>query len=408
MHGDETPNAYLNRAQEYADALAVIGEPIKDKYLVMPVVLGLREEYNGLKTTITASQSPTAFSELHALLSDHDYMLGKTRVPDPSITPSFAAIYALGSPSMTEPRQAQLSELVAQLSALGFQVLPITPFGPQAFYGARSNNNNNNNNRSNNNNRGNCNNSRGNNNQGRDTKTNSYVTPDLAAMDTLKAYYGDDALHVGNGIIHQQFCPHTSEQNGFVERRNRHVVETGLTLLAQACVPQRFWHYAFDTAVYLINLFFVSLGAYAFPIFSIFTTLTDFISIISFTFESNFSNFTSQTSQTSPESSNGQPSLVSTTSIPTPPPPTPPPPPPPPITRQRPANLRQNPKQRVPYNPFANHATVLPTTMTEPTSYTVANKSPEWRQAMKEEYDALMKNGTRSLVPRASTTNVVD
>ncbi|GJR71016.1 gag/pol polyprotein, partial [Tanacetum coccineum] len=32
----------------------------------------------------------------------------------------------------------------------------------------------------------------------------------------------------------------------------------------------------------------------------------------------------------------------------------------------------------------------------------------EWRQAMKEEYDALMKNGTWSLVPRASTTNVVD
>ncbi|GJR01953.1 retrovirus-related pol polyprotein from transposon TNT 1-94, partial [Tanacetum coccineum] len=106
-------------------------------------------------------------------------------------------------------------------------------------------------------------------------------------------------------------------------------------------------------------------------------------------------------------SSNGQPSHVSTTSIPTPPPPTPPPPPPP-ITRQCPTNLRQNPKQRVPYNPFANHATVLPTTITEPTSFTVANNSPEWRQAMKEEYDALMKNGMWSLVPRASTTNVVD
>ncbi|GKB78293.1 gag/pol polyprotein [Tanacetum coccineum] len=30
------------------------------------------------------------------------------------------------------------------------------------------------------------------------------------------------------------------------------------------------------------------------------------------------------------------------------------------------------------------------------------------RQAMKEEYDALVKNGTWSLVPRASNTNVVD
>ncbi|GJS00958.1 putative RNA-directed DNA polymerase [Tanacetum coccineum] len=513
MHGDETPDAYLNRAQEYADALAAIGEPVKDKDLVMLVVSGLREEYNGLKTTITARQSPTAFSELHALLSDHDYMLEKTRTP-------------------------------------------IAPYGPQAFYGARPSNNNRSNN---NNNRGNRNNSRGNNNRGRDngrqfdwastqntvygtcnrcgighipsqcpnrdpstirtrpsanfantraqssnasanwhsdTGANSHVTPDLEAMDNSEAYYGDDALHVGNGkglpilhigsskvyspqktfslknilhvpeishnllsvqkfchdndvffefhtsyfvvkdesthttlltgpskhglytitlpqlksinkvsfsavrasptiwhrrlghphqrllhsmlsnfslpvtnkslssfcnscplgkssklplfesgfrsnnildlvycdvwgpapllsfeghryfmlcvdhhsrymwiyhlaqksdvystfksfvqmverqfttklknvqtdwggefrnlasffsslgIIHRRSCPHTSEQNGFVERRNRHVVETGLTLLAQACVPQRFWHYAFDTAVYLIN-----------------------------------------------------------------------------------------------------------------------------------------------------------
>ncbi|GKB85022.1 nucleotide-binding alpha-beta plait domain-containing protein [Tanacetum coccineum] len=113
MHGDETPDAYLNRAQKYADALAAIGEPVKDKYLVMLVVSGLREEYNGLKTTITARQSPTAFSELHALLSDHDYMLGKTRATAPYITSSFAANYAVGSPSMPEARQAQLSELTA-------------------------------------------------------------------------------------------------------------------------------------------------------------------------------------------------------------------------------------------------------------------------------------------------------
>ncbi|GJT42763.1 nucleotide-binding alpha-beta plait domain-containing protein [Tanacetum coccineum] len=79
-------------------------------------VSGLREEYNSLKTAITARQSPTAFSELHALLSDHDYMLGKTRAPAPYITSSFAANYAVGSPSMPESRQAQLSELTAQLS----------------------------------------------------------------------------------------------------------------------------------------------------------------------------------------------------------------------------------------------------------------------------------------------------
>ncbi|GJU05180.1 integrase [Tanacetum coccineum] len=119
-------------------------------------------------------------------------------------------------------------------------------------------------------------------------------------------------------------------------------------------------------------------------------------------------SYLSPTSQTSPESSNGQPSLVSSTSIPTPPPSIPPPPPPPPITRQRPKNIHQHLKQRVPYNPSANHATVLPTTIAEPTSFTVANNSPEWRQAMTVKYDAIMKNGMWYLVPCAPNTNVVD
>nr|GEW05285.1 nucleotide-binding, alpha-beta plait [Tanacetum cinerariifolium] len=69
--------------------------------------------------------------ELHALLSDHDYMLEKTRAPAPSITSYFAANYAVGSPSMPEARQAQVSELTAQLSALGFHVSHIAPSGPQ-------------------------------------------------------------------------------------------------------------------------------------------------------------------------------------------------------------------------------------------------------------------------------------
>ncbi|GKA77945.1 putative RNA-directed DNA polymerase [Tanacetum coccineum] len=305
------------------------------------------------------------------------------------------------------------------------------------------------------------------------------------------------------GIIHRRSCPHTSEQNGFVERDNRHVVETGLTLLAQACVPQRFWHYAFDTAVYLINRMPSRTSTNKSPFEPIFKRSPDYsflrvfgclcfphlhpynrhkmdfrstpyvflgynpshhgyrcldisterlyiarhvrFNLAQFPFDipkttstppsktspyyssespyvirttdhpspssprspissPSSLSYLSPTSQTSLESSNGQPSPVSTTSIP--PPPTPPPAPP--ITRQRPANLHQNPKQRVPYNPSANHATVLPTTITEPTSFTVANNLPEWRQAMKEEYDALMKNGTWSLVPRASTTNVVD
>jgi histone deacetylase 1/2 len=35
------------------------------------------------------------------------------------------------------------------------------------------------------------------------------------------------------GIHHQLICPHTYEQNGSVECRHSHIVETGLTLLGQ-------------------------------------------------------------------------------------------------------------------------------------------------------------------------------
>jgi hypothetical protein len=40
---------------------------------------------------------------------------------------------------------------------------------------------------------------------------------------------------------------------GFVERKHRHIVETGLTLLATASVPLKFWDSAFEAATYLIN-----------------------------------------------------------------------------------------------------------------------------------------------------------
>ncbi|GJZ02295.1 putative RNA-directed DNA polymerase [Tanacetum coccineum] len=581
MHGDKTHDAYLNRAQEYADALAAIGEPVKDKDLVMLVVSGLREEYNGLKTTITARQSRDNGRQFDWASTQNTVYstcnrCGIGHIPSQCFNRDPSTIHTRPSANFANTR-AQLSNASANWHS--------------------------------------------------DIGANSHVTPDLEAMDNSEAYYGDDALHVCNdestqttlltgpskyglytitlpqlksinkvsfsavrasptiwhrrighphqrllhsmlsnfslpvtnkslssfcnscplgkssklplfesgfrsnnildlvycdvwgpapllsfeghiyfmlcvdrhsrymwiyhlaqksdvyftfksfvqmvkrqfttklknvqtnwggefrnlalffsslGINHRRSCPHISEQNGFVERRNRHVVETGLTLLAQACVPQRFWHYAFDTAVYLINRMPSRTSTNKSPFEHIFKRSPDYsflrvfgclcfphlrpynrhkmdfrstpcvflgyspshhgyhcldISIERLYIARHFSHL-SPTSQTSPESSNGQPSPVSITSIPTPPPP--------PITRQRPANLRQNPKQRVPYNPSANHATVLPTTITEPTSFTVANNSPEWRQAMKEEYDALMKNGTWSLVPRASNTNVVD
>lgn len=55
------------------------------------------------------------------------------------------------------------------------------------------------------------------------------------------------------GIEHHISCPHTHQQNGLVERKHRHIVETGLALLAQANMPLSYWDEAFNTACFLIN-----------------------------------------------------------------------------------------------------------------------------------------------------------
>jgi hypothetical protein len=55
------------------------------------------------------------------------------------------------------------------------------------------------------------------------------------------------------GISHLVSCPHAHQQNGPAERKHRHIVEVGLSLLAYASMPLKYWDEAFHTAVYLIN-----------------------------------------------------------------------------------------------------------------------------------------------------------
>lgn len=58
---------------------------------------------------------------------------------------------------------------------------------------------------------------------------------------------------LNNGIYHLISSPYTPEHNGYAERRHRHIVETGLTLLSHAKLPLSYWPHAFVTATYLIN-----------------------------------------------------------------------------------------------------------------------------------------------------------
>jgi hypothetical protein len=56
-----------------------------------------------------------------------------------------------------------------------------------------------------------------------------------------------------HGIIHRKSCPHTFQQNGLAERKLRHILETGLTLLAHLGLSNKYWVDAFLTSVYIIN-----------------------------------------------------------------------------------------------------------------------------------------------------------
>lgn len=48
-------------------------------------------------------------------------------------------------------------------------------------------------------------------------------------------------------------CPYTPQQNGRVERKHRHLTETGLAMLFGANAPAIFWTHAFSSAAYVIN-----------------------------------------------------------------------------------------------------------------------------------------------------------
>ena len=56
-----------------------------------------------------------------------------------------------------------------------------------------------------------------------------------------------------NGILHQTSCVDTPAQNGVVERKNRHLLETARALLFNMHVPKHLWVDAISTACFLIN-----------------------------------------------------------------------------------------------------------------------------------------------------------
>jgi len=67
---------------------------------------------------------------------------------------------------------------------------------------------------------------------------------------------------------------------------------------------------------------------------------------------------------------------------------------------------KKNPNGTVRY-PLPRTFLVTGTIPESPTCYSEASKHREWRAAMDEEFTALMRNGTWSLIPATSGLNVV-
>lgn len=56
-----------------------------------------------------------------------------------------------------------------------------------------------------------------------------------------------------NGIIHQNSCIDTTQQNRVTERKNKHSMKVARSLMIASNVPKQFWSEAVLTATYFIN-----------------------------------------------------------------------------------------------------------------------------------------------------------
>ncbi|KAJ0534271.1 putative RNA-directed DNA polymerase [Helianthus annuus] len=61
------------------------------------------------------------------------------------------------------------------------------------------------------------------------------------------------SFYTQEGILLETTCPHTPQQNGVVERKHRHLLETTRALMFQASLPKKFWGECVLAASYIIN-----------------------------------------------------------------------------------------------------------------------------------------------------------
>ena len=78
-----------------------------------------------------------------------------------------------------------------------------------------------------------------------------------------------------HGIAHHISYPYTPQQNGVVERKHRHIIETAIALLSQASLSYSFWTFAVQTAISLINVLPTSVLDWQSPWSTLYSTSPD-------------------------------------------------------------------------------------------------------------------------------------
>jgi len=76
----------------------------------------------------------------------------------------------------------------------------------------------------------------------------------VVQSDNAKEYLSLTSYLQQCGIQHRLSCPYTHEQNGYVERKHRHIIDMGITLLTTTSLPLKFWVEAFIVVVHTINV----------------------------------------------------------------------------------------------------------------------------------------------------------
>ncbi|GJY11713.1 retrovirus-related pol polyprotein from transposon TNT 1-94, partial [Tanacetum coccineum] len=243
MHSDETPDAYLNRAQEYADALATIGEPVKDKDLIMLVISGLREEYNGLKTMIIVRQTFYGAHPSNNNRSNNNNNCGNrnkscgnnNRVRDNGRQFDWASTQNIVYGTCNRCGIGHIASQCPNRDPSTIRTRPSANFANTHDQSSNASTN-----------------------WHSDTGAKSHMTFDLEAMDNSEAYYGDDALHVGNGkdlpILHIGSSKVYSPQKMFSFKNILHLPEISHNLLS----VQNFCHdndvfFEFHTSYFFVK-----------------------------------------------------------------------------------------------------------------------------------------------------------